>query len=281
MLRLLIGTGALLMLAGFGAAGWQYWRGLPQNASGSETATVLPEDAGQTQSWLISPNGGIVQRDVVRAFLEQDRFVRDRMVAVTQVAALATLLADGEKLPDAPYLEVLADIRAPMIAQALCPALTATVAKVCAVHSARVVKGSVDPISGTAIFQIELAYRQKPSTEPLPDLASHVLRTETVAPFTKAIAPEGPDDDTAADAAPGEADGPVLPDSAEAALAKVLRAVITACAEEGRAPTCRLLRVSLDWAPGTVPRARAEVAWLAPLPDGISAAPPLEPLPKG
>ena len=29
MLRLLIGTGLLLMAVGFGAAGWQYWQGLP------------------------------------------------------------------------------------------------------------------------------------------------------------------------------------------------------------------------------------------------------------
>ena len=30
MLRVLIGTGALLMAVGFGAAGWQYWQSLPK-----------------------------------------------------------------------------------------------------------------------------------------------------------------------------------------------------------------------------------------------------------
>lgn len=278
MLRFLIGTGALLMLAGFGAAGWQYWQGLPQNAAGPGDQASLAEAGGQAQSWLISPSGGIVRPEDVRAFLEQERLVRDRMVEVTQVAALATLLADGEKLPDAPYLEVLADIRAPMIAQALCQALTATIARVCAVQSARVVMGSVDPISGTAVFRIALAFRQKPSDVPLPDLASHVLRTETVTPFADTVPPEAQDKN---DAAPDAAEAPVLPESAEAALAELLQAVSTACSDEDRAPTCRLLGVTLDWAPGVVPNATARVAWLAPLPEGMTVAPSMEPPPEG
>ena len=162
--------------------------------------------------------------------------------------------------------------------------MTATVAEACAIHAARVVRGSVDPIMGTAVFKITLVYRQKPSETALPDLASHVLRTQMVAPFAAA--------DPAADPAPdategetGETDGavlaPVLPENAGAALADLLQAVVTTCAEDDRLPTCRLLRVSLDWAPGVVPTARAEVAWLAPLPDGISAAPTLGPLPEG
>ncbi|MCX7289290.1 MAG: hypothetical protein NTW20_17585 [Rhodobacterales bacterium] len=279
MLRFLIGTGVILMLAGFGAAGWQYWQGLPQDVAASGTEALPSENAGQPQSWLISPSGGMVRREDVRAFLEQDKFVQDRMVAVTEVAELAALLADGEKLPDVPYLEVLADIRAPMIAQDLCPAVTATVARVCVVHSARVVKGSVDAISGTAVFRIELAYRQSPSDLPLPDLASHVLRTETVAPFPAGDVSKAEDSAEPADPASDEAAVP--PASAEAALSQVLQAVSTACSDEDRAPTCRLLGLSLDWAPGIMPQATARVAWLAPLPEGMTAAPPLEPLPEG
>ena len=280
MLRVLITTGALLMLVGFGAAGWQYWTGPPATGQSSRADAVQPGAVGDAQAWLISPSGGLVRPEDVRAFLEQGKFVPDRLVEITEVAALSTLLADGEKLPDAPYLEVLADIRAPMIAQDLCPVMTATVAETCAIHAARVVRGSVDPIMGTAAFKITLVYRQKPPDTALPDLASHVLRTQTVAPFAEAEpAPDATEGET------GETDGvaeaPVLPENAGAALADLLQAVVTTCAEDDRLPTCRLLRVSLDWAPGVVPTARAEVAWLAPLPDGITAAPTLGPLPEG
>ena len=57
MLRLLIGTGVLLMAVGFGAAGWQYWQSLPKVAAveveaatphfddhANETTHHLPEE---------------------------------------------------------------------------------------------------------------------------------------------------------------------------------------------------------------------------------------------
>ena len=284
MLRVLIGTGALLMLLGFGAAGWQYWSMLPpgEAASATDAGKVRQEGAGlegATQSWLISPSGGMVPRADVRAFLARTTFVPDRSVMVTQTAALDALLAEGEKLPATPYLQVLADIRAPRIAQDLCPMLIATLAEACAIQSARVVEGSVDPVAGTAVFRIELVYRQRPGAEPLPDLAAHVLRTEALEPFSVPVAAldqtESPEPGTEPKPAP------VFPASAEMALGEVLAAVATACGDEDRAPTCRLLRVSLDWAPGEMPKARAEVAWLAPLPEGMSAVAPLESLPEG
>ena len=60
MLRVLIGTGLLLMAVGFGAAGWQYWQTLPtaEPAAAAETPLVAPEKAPLRQSWLISPTGG-------------------------------------------------------------------------------------------------------------------------------------------------------------------------------------------------------------------------------
>lgn len=256
MLRILIVTGALLMLAGFGAAGLQYWQGLPEAEAAAPTA--LPPD-GPSRTWLISPTGAIVPEGVAETYLEQDRFVPDRMVHVTRAARLDALLTEGEKLPETPYLQVMADIRAPTVAAALCPILTGTVAEACAVHSARVVAGSVDPVRGTADFRIELAYRLKMPETPLPDLAAHVLDRETVQP------------DIAAD--------PAVADSAESLLAATLQAALTACADEERAATCRLLGVRLDWLPRATPLAQAEIGWLRPLPDGMIPVLPLDPLP--
>jgi hypothetical protein len=249
MLRLLIGTGALLMLVGFGAAGLQYWQTQP------ETAAEVGEEEERVEAWLISRTGALVAQDKAQAFLQQDRFVPGRTVTVTRTARLEELLTEGEKLPDAPYLQVLADIRAPKIAQALCPILTDRIAQVCAVNSARVVEGSVNPALGTARFRIELVYRLKPDATELPDLAAHVLEEEAVTP-----------DLTAADLS-----------TAEAALAALVDWAASACAVEGEGVNCRLLRLEMDWAPGSVSAARAEIARLAPLPEGMFPAPPLGP----
>ena len=42
MLRVLIGTGLVLMAVGFGAAGWQYWQSLPKAAPAEEAAAAAP-----------------------------------------------------------------------------------------------------------------------------------------------------------------------------------------------------------------------------------------------
>jgi hypothetical protein len=257
MLRLLIGTGILLMAAGFGAAGWQYWQNLQSDAA---TAEVRPDPAAGNAVWLISPTGAVVPAPQARAYLEQDRLVPDRMARLTVTARLGDLLLENEKLPTAPYLEVLADIRAPRLAERLCPVLTAELAQGCAVHSARVLAGSVNRSRGEARFTIELAYRQAAAGEALPDLAAHVLRTDEVRP-DPAVVP--------------------APASAEAALSELVASSLAACAAEDRAGSCRVLDLRLDWAPDAPRQAAARIAWLAPLPDGMTVLPPVEPLPEG
>lgn len=250
MLRLLIGTGVLLMTVGFGAAGWQYWQSLPA-APAAEPVAVAEVTAPPPQNWLISPTGGLVPRDDVLTYLAQGGFVPGRTVTVTRTAALTDLLAEGEKLPEAPYLEVLADIRAPRVADTLCGVLLETIAADCAINSARVVEGSADPVMGTARFRIELVYRLKAEESELPDLAAHVLKTDYV---------------------PVDLAGLTI----EAALLETVTAGQAACQGEGIGQMCRIMRLSLDWTPGGAVSARAEIGWLDPLPEGMFVAPPLD-----
>lgn len=254
MLRLLIVTGLLLMTVGFGAAGWQYWQSLPK-AAPVQTVAAAPPETGQ--SWLISPTGGMVPREEVRAYLAQDRFVPGRTVEIVQVAPLTDLLVDGETLPEAPYLQVLADIRAPKLAEGLCLVLASRVAQDCAVNSARVVAGSVDPLRGTAEFRIELVYRLQRDMDVLPDLAAHVLQTEWVT------------------------SDPAGAQAVEDILAATVETARAACADKAEAQTCRILKIALDWAPGGKTTAQARIGWLSPLPEGMFPAPPLEPVPGG
>jgi hypothetical protein len=256
MLRLLIGTGLLLMAVGFGAAGWQYWESLP---AGDARSAERSENFG-TAVWLVSPTGAIVPEADSLAYLVQDRLVPNRMARLTVTARLADLLTQGEKLPAVPYLEVLADIRAPRLGQALCPVLTSAIAMTCTVHTARVIPGSIDAIRGEARFTVELAYRQDVTGVELPDLAAHVLSGEEV-----------------------RSDATVLPAPAtvEAALTELVGATTAACSAETRAATCRVLGLTLDWAPGAARQAAARIAWLDPLPDGMKSLSPIQPLPEG
>jgi hypothetical protein len=256
MLRVLIGSGLFLMAAGFGAAGWQYWQGLQDAAAPALAEAAGAPGADVPQSWLMTATGGLVPRADVQAYLQQDRLVPGRAVTITRTAPLAALLAEGEKLPEPPYLEVLADIRAPKIAEPLCPVLLAGFAQTCVVQSARVVEGSVNAVLGTARFRIELVYRETPAEGDLPDVTSHVLDIRSL-PL-----------DLAAD--------PAAEGSAEAALAAALQATGVICAAEGGI-ACRVLDLSLDWSPGLPPRAGARLAWLAPLPEGMFIAPTLDP----
>ena len=270
MLRLLIGTGVLLMAVGFGAAGWQYWQTLPKTAAtepaqaaadpaaGDEATPVAAKGpASPRQTWLISPTGGLIPQDEVRAYLAQGGFAPGRSLRIEWQAKLSDLLRPEEKLPEPAFLEVLADIRAPLVAEGLCPILLETIAADCAVHSARVVEGSVDQVQGTAQFQLELAFRLKDDGAELPDLAARVLRSQ-VMPLAL---------DPAAEA----------PASPEAALRKLLADVALACAAEGVGENCRPMRMAIDWGPGQAVQARAEIAWLDPLPQGMFQAPPLGP----
>ncbi len=261
MLRLLIGTGVLLMTVGFGAAGWQYWQSLPKSAPAEPVAAAVAVPAPGVQSWLISPAGGLIPQAEVQAYLAQDRFVPTRTVRIERQANLVDLLAAGEKLPEPAFLQVLADIRAPKVADGLCPILKEALAEDCAVQSARVVEGSVDPVQGTALFQIELVYRLRTEGVEMPDLAAHVLRS----------------DDLALDLEAG-AEGTASP---EAALRATLAAVSEACAAETVGEICRPMLIGFDWTPGQPVSARAGIAWLDPLPKGMFVAPPLDTAPGG
>jgi hypothetical protein len=262
MLRVLIGTGVLLMAVGFGAAGWQYWQTMPKTAAASEATTdvvtTAPVAASPTarQGWLISPTGGLIPQDDVRAYLAQDRFVPNRTLQVTRQASLSSLLAEGEKLPDPAFLQVLADIRAPRVAEGLCAVLASSIAQECAVNTARVVEDSVDPAAGTAMFRLELVYRLKDPGTDLPDLAAHVLRSDVVRLELEA-----------------GAEGTATPD---AALRAALAAIAAACEAEGVGEACRPMQLDLDWVPGRAVSARARIAWLDPLPKGMFVAPPLD-----
>jgi hypothetical protein len=250
MLRLLIGTGVLLMAVGFGAAGWQYWQGLEVT---ERQPTAEAARSPDMPVWLISPTGAVVPQQDGHAYLVQDRLVPERMARIELTARLDALLLQGETLPSPPYLEVLADIRAPRLGQTLCPILTTSLAATCTVHSARVIPGSVDAVRGEARFALELAYRQDVAGVELPDLAAHVLQTEAVLPDPAVLPPPG---------------------SVEAALAELVGAAGAACGAEDRSATCRVLGLTLDWAPGAQRQAVARIAWLRPLPEGMTSLSP-------
>lgn len=260
MLRLLIGTGAILMLVGFGAAGWQYWQGIPVEGASSSTTQDSASLGPEREVRLATATGAIAPEADSRAFLVQDRLVPERVVRISTTASLANLLLPGEKLPAAPYLQVLADIRAPLLAQDLCPILTETLARNCLVDRARVIPGSVDPLRGEARFELTLAYRQNLDAADLPDLAAHVLLTDVVSPDLAAI---------------------LVPAGIEAVLAGTVAASLAVCAAKEVAPTCRVIGVTVDLTSGSSRQAQARIAWLAPLPEGMFIAPPISPQPEG
>ena len=260
MLRLVIGAGVLLMAVGFGAAGWQYWQSLPASPDAPAVAAAGAAPVPSRQSWLISPTGGQIRQDEVDAYLAQERFVPSRHVLIRREARLADLLAEGEKLPEPAFLQVLADIRAPRVADGLCSVLMA-IAQDCAVNLARVVDGSIDPVGGTALFDLELVYRLPADGVELPDLAAHVLRMDSVGLELEA-----------------GAEGSASP---ETALQALLAAVAEACASETVGEICRTMEISLTWAPGQAVSGWARIAWLDPLPEGMFVAPPLETLSGG
>jgi hypothetical protein len=255
MLRLLIGMGMLLMAIGFGAAGWQYW----QTQSGAASAVAVADPAADParQVWLISSSGVPVPQDLAQAYLVQDMFTPRRVVEVTRQALLADLLVAGEALPEEPYLQVLADIRAPLVAKGLCNVMLRLIASDCAVNTARVVEGSVEPAAGTAMFRLELVFRLKDAGTEVPDLATHVFRSETVALDLEA-----------------GAEGTASPD---AALGVLVAAATAACEGDSAGELCRPTRFSLTWVAGQPVVAEAGIGWLDQMPEGMLVAPPLEP----
>lgn len=259
MLRALIIAGVLLMLVGFGAAGWQYWQGMAANDPAGAPALASDDMTGAPQSWLISPTGGAAPQADVRAYLVQGRSVPERSLHVTMTAPLADLLVEGEALPDAAYLQVMADIRAPVLAEGLCPVLSAAFAEKCAVASARVVPGSVDELGGTARFEIELYFDVKSDAAELPDLAQQVFEAWNVA--------YGP--------AAGN------PRSADEALKALTDLAATACAAPEVGQSCRVLRLTLDFDPAGVTLGEVALGAIRPLPETMRIVPELIPAPAG
>lgn len=260
MLRALIIAGLSLMLIGFGAAGWQYWRGM---AARDPVAAVDPEAAddmaGAPQDWLISPTGGSAPRADVRAYLVQGRAVPERSLQVTMTASLADLLVEGETLPDPVYLEVMADIRAPVLAEGLCPVLSTAFAEKCAVASARVVPGTVDALRGTARFRVELYFDVKSDPAELPDLAQQVFETWDIA-----LAPIAGN-----------------PGSAREALKALTDQAAAACAAAETGQSCRVLRMTLDFDPTGASSGQVSLGAIRPLPETLRIVPELIPAPAG
>lgn len=261
MLKVVIGLGVMLMLAGFGLASWQFLQSGPPTTATQEPAIAAPAvvkkaaKPAPVTTWLISPTGSPVSRADLRAYLVQDRFVESRTVVITRTAQLVDLLQAGEKLPDTAYLEVLSDIRAPKVAGKACEVLLSTLAAECAINSARVVPGSVDATNGKAQFRLELVYRLKPAETELPDLARSALSNESL--------------NIVVDPASGRAD------TADTLLAAAAEAALAACADPARQKACRVLRLDLIWRGKGIGVARAEVGWLIPLPQGMFPVPPL------
>ena len=269
MLRLLIGTGLMLMAVGFGAAGWQYWQGLPTAQPAPESSPAADPAGTVSTGWLISPTGGIVPREDALAYLEQSRLVPGRSLTVLRTAPLADLLEDGESLPAAAFLEVMADIRAPRMAEGLCAALTADLAELCALNAARVEPGSIDLQRGTARFRLELVFLPRAGEDEGndPDPLSRVFRTERL-PWPGSPGAE----DTAA------LDRAATIQAAVAALAADARG---ACDRPPAGQACRILDMALEWSPDAPPQGEVRIGWLDPLPRGLVTAPSLDPAPEG
>ncbi len=266
LLRVILFLGVSLVLAAFGAAAWQYWQSLPQHAADA----AVDEATGPTgpqltimgqpvqsqapdQKWLISPGGGLVSRARAREWLKQDEFVEDRAVRIEFTAPLSALLDAGEVLPGLPYRTAFADIRGKKLAQDFCLPLMDVVAAACAVTAVALKPDSLDPAGETATFELVLAYALRPEASPLPDLAARTLQSTNV---------RVTEEDAASAAAT-----PV------SFLAHALTVTKAACAAEGE--HCRMTSLYLSWESPEKADAQANISWLAPLPKGMYAAPPL------
>ena len=242
-------------------AGWQFWPGGAASQASSPGAgragAALPADP---EAWLISPTGGLVSSADVQDYLMQERLTPSRALAVTLVAPLDALLVEGEALPDPMYLEVMADIRAPVLAERLCPVLSQGLAERCAVAVAHVEKGSLDLSGSTATFRLNIRYSQASDPDALPDLARYVFVTRTI------------------DLQP-DAEG-LATSSVEAALQALLATASAACMAQDAGQACRVMRLTLDYAPGRVPSGKAVIGSLFPLPETMRIAPELIPAPK-
>jgi hypothetical protein len=273
LLRIVLFLGLGLVLAGFGAAGWQYWQSLPaatdvvvvEDAPDEAAASAPPEvvavapsaDVAEPgQVWLISKGGGLVPRRDARAFLQQGKYVEDRALRMALRLPLTALLSDGEGLPGTPYLEAFAEVRASVAGARVCAPLLAAWAAGCAVQDASLREGGFDPATMTAIFDVTTVFTLKPEAEPLPDLSTRVFIDDPIRIEADQVG--------AASATP------------EDFLTYVVKAVGGLCQNEQAAGhPCRVLDMTVGWtAPGEA-SATVRVGRLGPLPKGLYPAPPL------
>ncbi|MEZ5796397.1 MAG: hypothetical protein R3D63_02155 [Paracoccaceae bacterium] len=275
LLRVVLILGIGLVLAGFGAAGWQYW----QSSSEVETASAevgagAPEVAGEAQAapqvvaaapaaatgagngagqdWMISEGGGLVPRGEVRNFLVQDRFVEERRLRFRLRVPLTALVSAGEQLPAEVYREAFAEVRAGVVGADLCAPLLAAWAAGCALQAASLDEGSYDPATGTAAFDVTLVYAMQPEAQALPDLATRSLVMEYLR-----LTPEA---------------GSAGTETPQAFLAAAVEAAGAACA--GR-DACRVMGLALSWDSPADLGGMVQLGALQPLPKGVFPAPPL------
>ncbi|MFZ1467542.1 MAG: hypothetical protein WAT09_01035 [Paracoccaceae bacterium] len=269
LLRIIVFLGLGLVLAGFGAAGWQYWQGLPvasdvvvveaplaETADDSDADTKAETAIEPGQAWLISAAGGLVPRRDARAFLQQGKFVENRDVTLSVRLPLSSLLSLGEGLPGEPYLEAFAEVRAGVAGQQLCQLMQAAWAKDCALYQVQLKDKSYDPQTQTAVFLVGAVYTQKAEAQALPDLSTRVFVDQRVRS----------DADKAGPAAATPA----------AFMAYVIKTAGEICAVDKAADRpCRVLGMSVEWMDPTQVSSTIRVGRLGPLPKGIYPAPPL------
>ena len=266
MLRIVLFLGIALVVVAGGAAGWQYWQSMApaQLASapeGAAPALALVEAqapakiAPASQGWLISPGGELVKRKLAENFLDQDRFVASRIVALSFRAPLSALLSEGEGLPAPVYHLAFAEVRANVLAASLCAPLVEMLAEGCAATEVELIKDSYDPESVSAQFRVVLAFTLKSEEQPLPDLAARVLKRDSVGGYSETVS--------------GQTD-PVRE------LRDVARLAAETCRQEmADGHFCRIsnMQISLD-SPGGA-QFSIEYQSLHPLPKGMYPAPPL------
>lgn len=270
LLRIVLFAGLALILAGFGAAGWQYWQSLPQAAAevaGAPAASPAPKAVsaaptgaatGPEQKWLISAGGGLVPRDDARNFLAQHKFDEKRGLRFQFRAPLSALLNEGEALPGEVYHQAFAEVRAMAVATRVCEPLLQVWAQGCAVASAELVEDSYDPVTVSASFLVNVVFSLKTDAVPLPDLATRSFRTDYMR-FDQ--------DDTFAAAATG---------SPEEFLAFAVDAGVRACTIwTANGDPCRVMQMSLAWESPEEASGHVEIGALGPLPKGVIPAPPL------
>jgi hypothetical protein len=275
LIRVVLFLGVGMVLAAFGAAGWQYWQTMPTSVQVdvSDVEVVdAPEDGAEApdlakaapaedvadpgQAWLVSNTGGLVSRRDARAFLQQAKFVENRAVTMTVRVPLTSLLSQGEALPGAPYVEAFAEVRAAGAGAMICGPMVAAWAQGCVVSRAELVDGTYDPQTQTAEFRVGAVFTIKAEAEPLPDLSTRAFSTE----FLRL----------------DDGDAGVDSSTPQAFLAQVVALAGNTCAiEQAAGSPCRVMTVSVDWHAPDKADAQIQIGTLGPLPKGVFSAPPL------